>query len=238
MIHNGIDLGEYRPTPNPAVLARYQINHEQPFVLFVGRITRQKGIIHLVDADEGHSARESRWCSARGPGHGGDRPGDERGGGTGPPRRHRSRLSGFPRLLPRDEVIHLYSHASFFVCPSVYEPFGIINLEAMACETPVVASAVGEIKEVVVPGETGLLVPFEAAGPTDFEPKDPARFVQDLAAGVNRFSTIPCGVGNGHPVSRPGRTLQLVGHRQAHARILFRPAIHAPSMTATAGWKA
>jgi glycosyltransferase involved in cell wall biosynthesis len=96
-----------------------------------------------------------------------------------------------PQILPREEIITLYTHASVFVCPSVYEPFGIINLEAMACKTPVVASAVGGIKEVVIPGETGLLVPFEATSCTNFEPRDPARFVHDLAAGVNQLLDDP-----------------------------------------------
>jgi glycosyltransferase involved in cell wall biosynthesis len=95
------------------------------------------------------------------------------------------------QVLPREEIIPLYTHASVFVCPSVYEPFGIINLEAMACETPVVASAVGGIKEVVIPGETGLLVPFEATSRTNFEPREPARFVHDLAAGVNQLLDDP-----------------------------------------------
>ena len=95
------------------------------------------------------------------------------------------------QVLPREEIIPLYTHASVFVCPSVYEPFGIINLEAMACETPVVASAVGGIKEVVIPGETGLLVPFEAVSRTDFEPREPQRFAQDLAAGVNQLLDDP-----------------------------------------------
>src|SRR5262249_5405114 len=89
------------------------------------------------------------------------------------------------QILPRQEIIPLYTLASLFVCPSVYEPFGIINLEAMACGTPVVASAVGGIREVVVSGDTGLLVPFEPRGPTDFEPRDPDRFARDLAAAIN-----------------------------------------------------
>jgi glycosyltransferase involved in cell wall biosynthesis len=88
-------------------------------------------------------------------------------------------------MLPKDRVITLYTHAAIFVCPSVYEPFGIINLEAMACETPVVATAVGGIPEVVVPGETGLLVPIEAASATDVEPRNPARFSRDLADAIN-----------------------------------------------------
>jgi glycosyltransferase involved in cell wall biosynthesis len=96
-----------------------------------------------------------------------------------------------PQVLPKEEIIALYTQAALFVCPSVYEPFGIINLEAMACGTPVVASAVGGIKEVVVPEKTGLLVPFEPKGGTDFEPRDPDRFARDLAAAVNRLLDDP-----------------------------------------------
>jgi glycosyltransferase involved in cell wall biosynthesis len=94
-------------------------------------------------------------------------------------------------MVPREDVIALYTQAAVFVCPSVYEPFGIINLEAMACGTPVVASAVGGIREVVMPEETGLLVRFEPRGGTDFEPKDPEQFAQDLAAAVNRLLADP-----------------------------------------------
>jgi glycosyltransferase involved in cell wall biosynthesis len=90
-----------------------------------------------------------------------------------------------PQMLPKREIISLYTHASVFICPSVYEPFGIINLEAMACETPVVASKVGGIPEVVVPGETGFLVAFDPKGPEDFEPKDPDAFSRGLAAAAN-----------------------------------------------------
>ena len=88
-------------------------------------------------------------------------------------------------------MIALYSQASLFVCPSVYEPFGIINLEAMACGTPVVASAVGGIKEVVVARRDGLLVPFEARPATDFEPRDPEQFARDLADAMNGLLADP-----------------------------------------------
>jgi len=94
-------------------------------------------------------------------------------------------------MLPREDVITMYTHASVFVCPSVYEPFGIINLEAMACETPVVASRVGGIPEIVVPDETGLLVDVDPAGGDDVEPADPDAFAQGLADGVNALMTDP-----------------------------------------------
>ncbi len=94
-------------------------------------------------------------------------------------------------MIPRERIVALYSQAALFVCPSVYEPFGLINLEAMACETPVVAAAVGGIPEVVVHGQTGLLVPFEPAGPRDPEPRDPAAYSRDLAAAVNRLLRRP-----------------------------------------------
>jgi glycosyltransferase involved in cell wall biosynthesis len=94
-------------------------------------------------------------------------------------------------MVDRPTAVELYSHAALFCCPSIYEPFGIINLEAMACETPVVASAVGGIREVVVDGETGLLVPLLQQGESPFEPVDPARFSRDLAGAINRVLADP-----------------------------------------------
>ena len=90
-------------------------------------------------------------------------------------------------MLDKRSVIEFYSHAAVFCCPSIYEPFGIINLEAMACRTAVVASAVGGIKEVVIDGETGILVPVNQQTEAPFEPTDPARFARDLAAGINKL---------------------------------------------------
>jgi len=107
-----------------------------------------------------------------------------------------------PQMVPREDLIRLYTQASVFVCPSVYEPFGIINLEAMACETPVVAAAVGGIPEVVVDGETGLLVPFEPVSSQDFEPRVPEQFARDLAAAVNRLLDHP---GSMREMGRKGR---------------------------------
>ena len=100
-------------------------------------------------------------------------------------------ITWIAEMVDKPSIRQLYSHAAVFVCPSVYEPFGIINLEAMACETAVVASAVGGIPEVVVPGETGLLVPFESAGGTSFEPRDPERFERDLAAAIAELMADP-----------------------------------------------
>jgi alpha-maltose-1-phosphate synthase len=184
VIHNGIDLQQYRPQPDPQLLTRHGIDPDVPFVLFVGRITRQKGIIHLVRAIQHMEPGVQVVLCAGAP----DTPeiGAEM---TQAVERARTlsthRIVWIREMLPKEQVITLYTHAAVFVCPSVYEPFGIINLEAMACETPVVASAVGGIPEVVEHGETGLLVVPEAKSATDVEPRNPERFAQDLAAAVN-----------------------------------------------------
>jgi alpha-maltose-1-phosphate synthase len=204
VIYNGIDVQQYKPAPNPAVLQSYHIDPTIPFVLFVGRITRQKGIMHLVNAIKYLRPGVQVVLCAGAP----DTPAlgeematrvEQAGHGSS------NRIIWVPQVLPREDVIVLYTHASVFVCPSVYEPFGIINLEAMACETPVVASAVGGIPEVVVHGETGLLVPYEPVSPYDFEPKAPEQFSRDLAAAVNRLFDDP-------------RTMQEMG-RKARERV-------------------
>jgi alpha-maltose-1-phosphate synthase len=190
VIHNGIDLNQYRPKPDRSVLARYAIDADRPFVLFVGRITRQKGIIHLVNAIKYLKPGSQVVLCAGAP----DTPeiGREMNAAVERARQESENpIVWIPQVVPKEDIISIYSHASVFICPSVYEPFGIINLEAMACETPVVASAVGGIKEVVVHEKTGLLVPFEPAGPTDFEPVDPARFAHDLAAAANSLLDDP-----------------------------------------------
>jgi glycogen synthase len=190
VIHNGIDLDEYRPTPDPAILAAHGIDADQPFVLFVGRVTRQKGIVHLVQAIRYlHPGLQVVLCAGAP-----DTP--EIGREMEDAVEQARAVSANPivwirEMLPKAQVIALYTHAAVFVCPSVYEPFGIINLEAMACGTPVVASAVGGIPEVVVDGETGLLVPFDARSATDMEPRDPDRYARDLAAAVDELVRAP-----------------------------------------------
>ncbi len=184
VIHNGIDLAQYRPTPNPDVLREHGIDPALPYVLFVGRITRQKGIIHLVNAIRHfHTGAQVVLCAGAP-----DTPEIAREM-TQAVERARAQsphtIVWIQEMLPKEKAITLYTHAAIFVCPSVYEPFGIINLEAMACETPVVASAVGGIPEVVDHGETGLLVAPEVISPTEVEPRHPEQFSRDLASAVN-----------------------------------------------------
>ncbi len=184
VIPNGIDPDEYKPTFDESVLERYGIDASQPFVLFVGRITRQKGILHLANALKYLPPETQMVLCAGAP----DTPeiGEEMAGRIEVARQAGAeRVVWVEQMVPRADIIKLYSHAAVFVCPSVYEPFGIINLEAMACETPVVASAVGGIPEIVVPGETGTLVPFVEK--SNFEPKDSEGFARDLAAAITEL---------------------------------------------------
>ena len=190
VIPNGIDTSEYRPTYDPDLLRAYDIDPNRPFILFVGRITRQKGILHLVRAIRHLTSEVQVVLCAGAP----DTPeiGDEMKQLVEQARRETSRdIIWIADMLPRSEIIVLYSHAEVFVCPSVYEPFGIINLEAMACETPVVASAVGGIPSVVRDGETGLLVKFDARGDTNFEPVDAEQYARDLAEAVDSLLSDP-----------------------------------------------
>ncbi len=188
VIHNGIDLQQYRKNPAIEALVRRGVDPRRPFVLFVGRITRQKGIIHLVNAIPSLDPSLQVVLCAGAP----DTPeiGREMAERVAQVSAGRDGVIWIQEMLPRKEVIQFYSHAAVFCCPSVYEPFGIINLESMACETAVVASAVGGIPEVVVPGETGLLVdlPLE---PGTFDPLDPAQYSAGLAAAINKVALDP-----------------------------------------------
>jgi len=186
VIHNGIDPDEYRPDVRSDVLERFGIDPRRPTAIFVGRITRQKGIVHLLDAAAHFDPRAQLILCAGAP----DTPeiGAEMRARVARLERERAgRVFWIEEMLPRPAVVQLLSHATVFVCPSVYEPFGLINLEAMACELPVVASAVGGIPEIVVDGETGFLVPFEPGADAFGAPRDPERFAGDFAARVNEL---------------------------------------------------
>jgi glycogen synthase len=188
VIHNGVDLEQYRYDPAVDALVKRGVDPGRPFVLFVGRITRQKGIIHLVNAIPSIDPSLQVVLCAGAPDT--KEIGQEMAERVAEVSGRRGGVVWLQEMLPREEVIQLYSHATVFCCPSVYEPFGIINLEAMACRTAVVASAVGGIPEVVVDGGTGLLVDLELQAGT-FEPVDPAAFSRDLAAAINRVALDP-----------------------------------------------
>lgn len=167
VVHNGIDTHLYRPDPATDVLERIGLDPDRPFVLFVGRITRQKGVPHLLRAARALDPDAQLVLCAGAP----DTPEIEREFRELVEELQRTRdgVHWIPEMLPRPEVVQLLTHAAVFVCPSVYEPLGIVNLEAMACGTAVVASAVGGIPEVVDDGRTGLLVPYDERHPAAFE---------------------------------------------------------------------
>jgi glycogen synthase len=189
IIYNGIDPAEYQPVATHAVLDRFGIDPTTPYALFLGRITRQKGIIHLVNAIKHLDPGIPVVLCAGAP----DTPeiAAEMQAAVAAAQRDRSGVVWIGEMLDNKSKIELYSSAGVFVCPSIYEPFGIINLEAMACGRAVVASAVGGIPEVVVDGVTGYLVPVEQMAKTPFEPVDPAKFSRDLAARINEVMADP-----------------------------------------------
>ena len=188
VIYNGIDLNEYQKTTDTTALIEYGVDPAVPYVLFVGRITRQKGVTHLVDAINYLPPETQVVLCAGAP----DTPeiATELREKVERARRNHPRIIWIEKMVTRQETIQFYSHARVFCCPSVYEPFGIINLEAMACRAPVVASATGGIKEVVVDGETGYLVPFDQDPVTGF-PLDPERFARDFAVRLHHLLKDP-----------------------------------------------
>ncbi|HNC19233.1 MAG TPA: glycogen synthase, partial [Accumulibacter sp.] len=190
VIYNGINVDQYSPTPETQALKKYGVNPNIPYVLFVGRITRQKGIVHLVNAVRYINPDVQVVLCAGAPDtkeilvEMEDAVDNIRNAGF-------NNVVWIQAMVSKEEAIQLYSHATVFCCPSIYEPFGIINLEAMACRTAVVASAVGGIKEVVVDGVTGYLVPLEQQQVAPFEPVDPDRFSRDLATAINKILDDP-----------------------------------------------
>ncbi|WP_299364210.1 glycogen synthase [Winogradskyella sp.] len=183
VVYNGIDLKEYVVVDETDVLEAYGIDKSKPYVLFVGRITRQKGIIHLVNAIKYIDTDTQIVLCAGAPDT--KEIAKEMEDAVADASKNRDNIFWIDKMLDKKDVIQLYSHADVFCCPSIYEPFGIINIEAMACETAVVASAVGGIKEVVVEGETGLLISLEQQSSAPFEPVNPDQFSKDLASGIN-----------------------------------------------------
>jgi starch synthase len=200
VIYNGIDTEEYRPGPGTDVLERYGVDPSRPSVVFVGRITRQKGVTYLCDAALQIDPAAQLVLCAGAP----DTPeiGAEIAAKVDRVRTERGNVIWLEQMLAKPEVIQLLSHATVFVCPSIYEPLGIVNLEAMACETAVVATRTGGIPEVVDDGVTGLLVPFEPRDDGSRAPVDPKRFATDIAGRVNELVGDPARAGE---MGRAGR---------------------------------
>jgi len=177
VIHNGIDTDEYRPDPATDVLERYGVDRERPYVIFVGRITHQKGVEHLLGAAPAFDPA-AQFVLCAGAADTAELEATIRGR-VEALQATRDGVVWIEQMLPRPEVIQLLTHATLFVCPSIYEPLGIVNLEAMACGTAVVASRIGGIPEVVDDGVTGFLVPLDD------------RFEEGIAARVNELLADP-----------------------------------------------
>lgn len=189
VIYNGIDPEFYQPTPDLSVVQKRGIDPARPYILFVGRITRQKGIAQLLGAIPHLDPNLQVVLCAGAP----DTPeiAAEMQAKIQGLQSKRPGVIWISEMMDHKELRTLYTHALSFVTPSLYEPFGIINLEAMSCGIPVVGSAVGGIPEIIVEGETGYLVPLKAKSATDFEPADPNAFQHALAEGLNRLARDP-----------------------------------------------
>lgn len=189
IIYNGIDVNQYKEVEDQTVLQKFGVRTDKPYVLFVGRMTRQKGLLYLLKAASKIDPDAQLVLCA------GDADTPEMKaeleGMVASLKQVRSGVVWIPEMVSREEAIALYSQAAVFCCPSIYEPFGIINLEAMACNTPVVASAVGGIKEVVVNGETGFLVDPDLSDEPPHDPKDPDAFAARMADAINTLIRDP-----------------------------------------------
>jgi alpha-maltose-1-phosphate synthase len=192
VVHNGIDSELYRPVEGTALLDSLGVDRSRPIVAFVGRITRQKGVPHLLRAARDFAPEAQLVLVAGAP----DTPelAEETASAVEHLRATRAGVTWLTETLGRDALCEILSHATVFVCPSIYEPLGIVNLEAMACATAVVASDVGGIPEVVADGTTGMLA--------HYDPADPVAFEAALAAHVNRLVADP---GQAARMGRAGR---------------------------------
>jgi starch synthase len=189
VVHNGIDLAGWARDENPDAVRALGIDPDRPSIVFVGRITRQKGLPYLLRAAEQLPEDVQLVLCAGAP----DTPEimSEVTGLVDGLQERRSGVVWIERMLPRTELCQVLSAATTFVCPSVYEPLGIVNLEAMACEAAVVGTATGGIPEVVEDGVTGRLVPIDQVDDGTGTPRDPERFVADLAAALTEVVTDP-----------------------------------------------
>jgi starch synthase len=189
VVHNGIDTDEFFPDPGTGGLKSQDIDPDVPYVLFVGRVTRQKGITYLLEAARLFDPAAQVVFCVGAP----DTPEIEREvrAQVSELAERRKGVFWVEEMVPRPALVQIISHASVFVCPSIYEPFGLINVEAMACAVPVVASAVGGVPEIVVDGETGFLVPFVPSGDAFGTPAEPDAFAAAIAERVNNVLSSP-----------------------------------------------
>ncbi|HMQ50861.1 MAG TPA: glycogen synthase [Anaerolineae bacterium] len=185
VIYNGIDTNEYKPVDTKDGLIKYGVDPDTPYVLFFGRVTRQKGIIHLVNAIKYLDENIQVVLCAGQPDT--EEIGREMEEKVQAIQAKRKNVVWIREWVSNSPKIELYSHATVFCCPSIYEPFGIINLEAMACATPVVGSAVGGIREIIDHGRTGFLVELEQQRESPFEAVNPDQFSRDLAESINKI---------------------------------------------------
>ncbi|HET9654437.1 MAG TPA: glycogen synthase [Kineosporiaceae bacterium] len=189
VVHNGIDLSGWVRDENPDAVRGLGIDPDRPSVVFVGRITRQKGLAYLLRATRRLPPEVQLVLCAGAP----DTPEimAEVSGLVEQLQQERTGVVWIERMLSREQLCQVLSAATTFVCPSVYEPLGIVNLEAMACEAPVVGTATGGIPEVVDDGVTGRLVPIDQVDDGTGTPRDPERFVADLAAALTEVTADP-----------------------------------------------